>query len=200
MFDKVIVLHEGHQIYWGHINNAKAYFTRLGFRCPDRTSTADFLTSITNPTARTVEPGHQRRVPRAARDFGQLWDSSLGKRRLDEEISQYQGMHSLGKANSRRSLSRTLWKSRFPYRIGFLAQIYLCLARGWQVLRNDYAPPLSNILGNAVMSIILGSMFYNMPETTNSFFGRGVLLFFTILLNAFLGAFEVSILHPGPLY
>lgn len=43
------------------------------------------------------------------------------------------------------------------------------------------------------MSIILGSMFYNMPTDTSSFFGRGVLLFFTVLLNAFLGAFEVSL-------
>ena len=41
------------------------------------------------------------------------------------------------------------------------------------------------------MSIIVGSMFYNMPEDTSSFFGREVLLFFTILLNTVLGAFEV---------
>ena len=41
------------------------------------------------------------------------------------------------------------------------------------------------------MKIILGSMFYNMPGDTGSFYGRGVLLFFTVLLNTFLGAFEV---------
>ena len=33
-------------------------------------------------------------------------------------------------------------------------------------------------------------MFYNMPNDTNSFFGRGVLLFFTILTDTFLAAFE----------
>ena len=43
------------------------------------------------------------------------------------------------------------------------------------------------------MSIILGSIFYNLSGDTNSFFGRGVLLFFTVLLNTFLGAFEVSL-------
>lgn len=42
------------------------------------------------------------------------------------------------------------------------------------------------------MSIILGSMFYDLPQDSSSFFGRGVLLFFTVLLNTFLGAFEVS--------
>ena len=46
-------------------------------------------------------------------------------------------------------------------------------------------------MGNLIISIILGSMFYDMPEDTNSFFGRGVLLFFTSLVNTTLAAFEV---------
>ena len=32
-------------------------------------------------------------------------------------------------------------------------------------------------------------MFYNMPDDTSSFFGRGTLLFFTILTNTFLASF-----------
>ena len=78
------------------------------------------------------------------------------------------------------------------YIVGFTRQISLCSQRAIQVLGNDFAPPISNIIGNTIMSIILGSMFYNLQEDTASFFGRGVLLFFTVLLNTFLGAFEVS--------
>lgn len=48
-------------------------------------------------------------------------------------------------------------------------------------------------MGNLVTSIILGSMFYNMPDDTSSFFGRTVLLFFTSLVNTTLAAFEVRI-------
>jgi ATP-binding cassette subfamily G (WHITE) protein 2 (PDR) len=65
------------------------------------------------------------------------------------------------------------------------------MIRGFQRLRGDLTAPLSNIAGNCVMSIILGSMFYHLPEDSSSFYGRGVLLFFTVLLNTFLGAFEV---------
>lgn len=50
-------------------------------------------------------------------------------------------------------------------------------------------------MGNMVTSIILGSMFYNMPQSTSSFFGRTVLLFFTSLVNTTLAAFEVRKLH-----
>ena len=76
--------------------------------------------------------------------------------------------------------------------MAFPNQVRLCLIRTIQVLRNDFALPLSSIIGNGMMSIILGSMFYNLQEDTASFLGRSVLLFFTILLNAFLDAFEVS--------
>lgn len=41
------------------------------------------------------------------------------------------------------------------------------------------------------MSLIISSIFYNMPETTSSFFQRGALLFFAVLLNAFSSALEV---------
>jgi ATP-binding cassette subfamily G (WHITE) protein 2 (PDR) len=81
-----------------------------------------------------------------------------------------------------------------PYTTSFSKQIELCLVRGVQRLRNDLQTPLSAIGGNCVLSIVLGSMFYNMPETTDSFFGRSVLLFFTILLNTFLGSFEVIVI------
>ena len=50
------------------------------------------------------------------------------------------------------------------------------------------------------MAIIIGSLFYNLPNDTSSFFGRGVLLFFTILTNAFLGAFEVCLLDLLSIY
>ena len=71
------------------------------------------------------------------------------------------------------------------------------MIRGFQRLRGDLTAPLSNIAGNCVMSIILGSMFYNLAEDTSSFYGRGVLLFFTVLLNTFLGAFEVRSRSQG---
>lgn len=45
------------------------------------------------------------------------------------------------------------------------------------------------------MAIIVGSIFYDLDETTNSFYSRGVLLFFAVLLNAFMSSFEASQLH-----
>jgi hypothetical protein len=40
--------------------------------------------------------------------------------------------------------------------------------------------------------LIIGSVFYQLPEDTSSFYSRGALLFFAVLLNAFSSALEVS--------
>ena len=72
----------------------------------------------------------------------------------------------------------------------------LCVTRCIQRLRGDLAAPVSAIAGNCILSIILGTLFYNLPEETSSFFARGALLFFTVLINTFLGAFEVSCSRP----
>ncbi|KAF5684748.1 putative ABC1 transport, partial [Fusarium denticulatum] len=64
LFDRVTVLYEGHQIFFGRINEAKQYFENLGFECPDRQTTPDFLTSMTSPQERRVRSGFESTAPR----------------------------------------------------------------------------------------------------------------------------------------
>lgn len=70
-------------------------------------------------------------------------------------------------------------------------QIQLCLQRGFQRLRGDMSIVLGGAIGNTVLAMIISSIFYNLPSNTGSFFSRGVLIFFAILLNAFSSFLEV---------
>ena len=54
-FDRVTVLYDGHQVYYGPANKAKKYFEDMGWECPPRQSTAEFLTAITDPIGRFLE-------------------------------------------------------------------------------------------------------------------------------------------------
>lgn len=45
------------------------------------------------------------------------------------------------------------------------------------------------------MALIVSSVFYNLKSDTGSFFSRGALLFFAILLNAFGSALEILTLY-----
>jgi ATP-binding cassette, subfamily G (WHITE), member 2, PDR len=44
MCDKAIVLYEGKQIYFGPTTEARDYFEGMGWHCPPRQTTGDFLT------------------------------------------------------------------------------------------------------------------------------------------------------------
>lgn len=196
IFDKVTLLYEGRQVYFGSTESAKAYFINLGFVCPERSTTSDFLCSLTNPLERRVRPGWESKVPRSSADFALLWQTSLERRKLSESIKMYGTEFPLG-SNGWRNLKEKqkghvslIQPHPSPYKISYYEQVRLCVIRSFQRQLNDLTPPISSIAGNAIVSIILGSMFYNMTDDTSSFFGRGVLLFFTILTNTFLASFE----------
>lgn len=70
-------------------------------------------------------------------------------------------------------------------------QCRLCIQRGFQRLRGDTSLAISTIFGNSIMAMIIGSVFYNLQPVTSSFYSRGALLFFAILLNAFGSSLEV---------
>ena len=84
-------------------------------------------------------------------------------------------------------------RAKSPYMISVPMQVKLCLHRGFLRLKGDSSITVTSVFGNTVMAIIIGSVFYNLPSDTSSFFQRGVLLFFAILLNAFASFLEVGI-------
>jgi ATP-binding cassette subfamily G (WHITE) protein 2 (PDR) len=66
------------------------------------------------------------------------------------------------------------------------------MIRGFQRLKGDSSLTMSQLIGNFIMALVIGSVFYNLPDDTSSFYARGALLFFAVLLNAFSSALEVS--------
>jgi ABC-type multidrug transport system ATPase subunit len=96
IFDKIALLYEGRQIYFGPVDRAKEYFTTMGYHCPDRQTTADFLTSLTNPTERVVQAGFDTRVPRTPDEFAQAWKASTLRAELIKDITRFEQDYQLG--------------------------------------------------------------------------------------------------------
>ena len=89
VFDKVAILYEGRQIYFGDIHAAKTFFINLGFECPSRQTTADFLTSLTNPAERVVCRGFRGKIPSTPDEFAAAWQESEDRKRLLQEIDEF---------------------------------------------------------------------------------------------------------------
>jgi ATP-binding cassette subfamily G (WHITE) protein 2 (PDR) len=185
-FDKVTVLYEGRQIFFGPAIDARGYFERLGFECPESQTTPDYLTSMTSPSERRIRPGYENTTPRTSDDFARCWKESPERQTLLHNIEQYDQAHPLhGKDHEQFARARTLEKShkqreKSPYTLSYWGQIKLCMWREVQRIKNDPSVPLTMLFLNALEALIIASIFYNLPASTSSFFSRGGVLFMIV--------------------
>ena len=197
IFDKVVVLYEGRQIFFGSTGAAKEFFVKMGYHCAERATTGDFLTSLTNPAERAVREGFEHLVPRTPDEFAERWKRSVERAQLLAEIDEFEKAYPLGGQQlqkfqqSRKAAQAKRQRAKSPYTISIPMQVKLCIDRGFQRLRGDAEITLTGLIGNSVMALIIGSVFYNLPSNTGSFYYRGALLFFAVLLNAFSSVLEV---------
>jgi ABC-type multidrug transport system ATPase subunit len=64
LFDKVLVLDEGKQVFYGTRKEAHPFTESQGFVCSNGANVADFLTGVTVPSERQIKPGFEARFPR----------------------------------------------------------------------------------------------------------------------------------------
>uniref|UniRef100_A0A0W0GAH4 ABC transporter domain-containing protein n=1 Tax=Moniliophthora roreri TaxID=221103 RepID=A0A0W0GAH4_MONRR len=200
-FDKVTVIYEGRQIYFGPAATAKRFFVDMGFQCPERQTTADFLTSLTNPAERRVRPGFEFKVPRTPDEFARRWKSSQERRDLLTEIDVFNRRFPIGGTQldlfraTRKHAQAKHMRSKSPFTISTPMQVRLCLTRGLQRLKGDMDIFIGGAIGQFVTAIIMSSLFFNLPADTSSFYTKSALLFWAVLMNAVGGQLEILTLY-----
>lgn len=202
LFDKVIVLYEGYQIYFGRAKEAKEFFIKMGYECPQRQTTADYLTSLTNPAERVVIPGYENKVPRTAKEFSDYWRLSPERAALVKRVDDYMTEAEAGnfrqqyqEAHQAKQAKHISKKS--PYTVSFPMQVRYIVGRNFLRVKGDPSITLFSIFGQGVMGLILSSVFYNLPSTTGSFYYRGAAMFFAVLFNAFSSLLEIMSLFEA---
>lgn len=201
MFDKVVVLYEGRQIYFGKTTEAKAYFEGLGFVCPEQQTTADFLTSMTSHSERIVRAGFEGAAPRSPDEFVEAWKKSQTRANLSSEIDLYFGQHPFHSDHydsflaSRRQDQSSSQREHSPFTLSYWNQITLTLWRSMLLFKNDPSTTVTMAITNLFQALIISSIFYNMPSDSTSISRRGILLFFLVLTNAFASILEIMTLY-----
>ncbi|KAJ5461184.1 uncharacterized protein N7458_002736 [Penicillium daleae] len=201
LFDKALVLYEGRQIFFGRADQARQYFINMGFECPERQTTPDFLTSMTSPQERLVRAGFENKVPRTPDEFAAFWRNSEAFQLLKAEIETYKVDHPIDGPDAQRfrDLKRehqaSGQRSKSPYTLSYRQQVGLCLWRAYRRFVGDPSVTVGQLGANIVMGLIVSSIYYNLKLTTESFFQRSALLFFAVLMNAFSSALEILTLY-----
>lgn len=202
LFDKAIVLYEGKEIFFGRADHAKAYFERMGWYCPPRQTTGDFLTSITNPVERQTMEGYEDKVPRTPEEFEAYWRQSEEFADLQREITAYEEEFPYGSPvelqafrDYKQDQQAKHVRPKSSYVVSIPMQVRLNMKRATRRIWNDKPSTLTPIITNIIMALIIGSVFYGTPDTTDSFTAKGSVLFFAVLLNALTAINEINSLY-----
>ncbi|KAJ1767965.1 ATP-binding cassette transporter snq2 [Coemansia sp. RSA 1813] len=200
LFDKVMVIDEGRQIYFGPIDKAVGYFHSIGIDKPKRQTTSDFLTGITQLHERRVRPGWEERAPKTAEEFEQLWIQSPEYEQTMQDAKElYEQIQTDNRPSELRTFidrtkmgtSRLHFRKKSPYTTTFLFQFYLLIIREWEIFLGNKTQIVFKVIYNISFAIIVGTLFIRLPHNTDSFFTRGGVLFFALLFNSLTSMAEI---------
>ncbi|KAJ6151902.1 hypothetical protein N7497_006221 [Penicillium chrysogenum] len=164
LFDKVILIDDGKCSFFGPSQDAKTYFEGLGFECPPTLDNPRFF------------------------DFSAYRKSDTYKRNL-ADIESFEGEIE-GQRQEREAARRKAKRKNFT--ISFYKQVMILTHRQFLVMFGDRESLIGKWSVITFQALITGSLFYNLPDTSNGVFTRGGVMFFILLFNALLAMAELT--------
>lgn len=184
-FDKVLVLDEGKQLFYGSRQDAVPFMEDLGFVCVDGSNRGDFLTGVTVPTERKIAPGREKRYPRTGGDIAAAYDRSSNKTKMLEDCMMYPESESAKRDTS--SFQSLVADERHrglidsPVSANFFKQVHFAVIRQYQLLWGDKSTMLIKQIATLAQALIGGSLFYAAPANNLGLFIKGGAIFFSTL-------------------
>lgn len=196
LVDKVLVIDQGKCIFQGPAKEAKQYFVDLGFYCPERQTTADFLTAVTDPVERQFKEGCEASTPKTPTELERAFRESSFQTRLLQDVEAYEKYLQESEFNDAKEFenavqegkSKTVTK-KSPYTVSFIRQVLACIQREFWLLMGDTTTLYTKVFIIISNGLIVASLFYGQPLNTEGAFSRGGTLFFSIL---FLGWLQLT--------
>ena len=88
LFDRVLLVDQGRCVYYGPRDQARRYFQGLGYYAPERQTTADFLSGVTDPNEVIYDKDFKGGCPRTAEERELAWKQSHLYASLQQELKE----------------------------------------------------------------------------------------------------------------
>lgn len=196
LFDKVLVLDEGKQIYYGPRNKARSFMEGLGFICDSSANVGDFLTGVTVPTERQIREGCERSFPRTADSIREAYDQSSISSIMKQECDYPNTPEAT--ANTYEFQEAILYDkaksvpSKSPLTTSIVTQVKACIARQYQIMWGDKPTFVIKQIATLVQALVVGSLYYASPPDSTGLFFRSGSIFFALLYNSLMAMSEVT--------
>ncbi|KAF9114948.1 hypothetical protein BGX27_009378 [Mortierella sp. AM989] len=201
LFDKVLVLYDGYCVYFGPTDAARQYFIDMGFYCPARQTTADFLTAVTDPHERKPAEGLNQasiaRLPNTPEEFAEAYKRSTIYELNMQELQEYQVQVGNDPNVDQEFLDATAQDKQKhvsvdnPYTITYWNQVWGMTVRQVQLVHGDMGGLISRYVSVLIKAAIVGTCFLRLPKDTDGAFTRCGVLFFSLLFNSLIAQAEL---------
>jgi ATP-binding cassette, subfamily G (WHITE), member 2, SNQ2 len=182
LFDKVMVIHEGKQIYFGPTSKARAYFENLGYEPKPRQTTPDYLTGCTDEFERDIAKGQDpEKVPQTAEAMAAAYKSSPIQQDVLAEIKAYKEEVAADSHARDEFMAAVVEDKRkhtphkSVYSIPFYRQVFALQKRQFQLKIQDWFTLATALTTQIVCAVLVGTLFVNLPLTSDGAFTRGIL-------------------------
>ncbi|KAK4183343.1 ABC-2 type transporter-domain-containing protein [Podospora australis] len=196
LFDKVLVLDAGKEVYYGPMAEARPFMESHGFICRDGSNVADYLTGVTVPTERLIAPGFEKTFPRNPDQLRAEYEKSPIFSRMTAEYSYPESQEAIERTKLfqqgvQAEKNKHLPKNS-PLTVSFFQQVMACIIRQYQILWGDKATIAIKQVSTLAQALISGSLFYNAPDNSSGLFLKGGALFIALLHNSLMSMSEVT--------
>ncbi|RMD41279.1 hypothetical protein DV735_g3852, partial [Chaetothyriales sp. CBS 134920] len=198
-FDKVMVIDQGRQVFFGPAKEARAYFEGLGFLEKPRQTTPDYLTGCTDEFEREYKPGRSAdNVPSNPDALVEAFNQSAYAEKLEKEMTDYRDSIREEKqlyddfAAAHREAKRRHTPKDSVYSVPFYLQIWALAQRQFLIKWQDKFTLVVSWITSIVIGIVIGTVWLNQPKTSSGAFTRGGVLFIALLFNAFQAFSELA--------
>ncbi|KAI9569434.1 pleiotropic drug resistance ABC transporter [Boletus coccyginus] len=192
LFDKVLILDKGRQVYFGPTSEARVYFENLGYRPLPRQSTPDYLTRCTDPNERQfADDQSERDMPSSPEGLESVFYGSPTHTELQRSRGEFQLRMETEKedqetfraavlADKKRGVSQ-----KSPYTLGFVGQVKALTIRQFRVRLQDRFQLTASFGMDTILALVIGDAFLNLPHTADGAFTRGSVIFIGLLVICF---------------
>lgn len=181
------MIDRGHQAFFGAIGEAKAYFEQLGFIYEPGQTTAEFLTTVTDPRQRRARPGSQAASISTPQDLANAFKCSTKFASLEQEIADYTQVEQ----------EEAMLIPTSSYNLSLPLQIWECLKREVHLVSGQRHVHYTKWITTVILSLVVGSEYFDISTGAQGAFTRAGIIFYALIFNGWMQFPELFDAHTN---
>ena len=189
LFDNVCLMDKGRVMYFGPTSEVESYLNTLGFSRPSYRSVPDYVATITDDSLRhqyiskdTDDLESPRPLPKTAEEFEQCYMESSYYTDVVNTIEDVKAHAEENRVEIKPHIAKLGAKKVVQ---GPFHQLKALTRRQARYYYSTRADVFAELLQELIFGLLLGSIFWQLPDTLDGARSRGGIIFLTVLFIGF---------------